>query len=124
MTDSPSNLPQLPLPLSHFRRHNDLVYISGQASVDENGKIVPGTFEEEFRRTMEIIQRVLDAAGSSLQNVLQVRSYVRDPANLPQYNALYREYFREPYPARTTLTGCLPETLHFELDCVAVISEI
>lgn len=123
MTDPSSELPRLPLPLSHFRRHNDLVYISGQASVDENGKLVPGTFEEEFRRTLAILQRVLEVAGSRLDKVMQVRAYVRDPANLPLYNTLYVEYFREPYPARTTLTGCLPETLHFEIDCIAVITE-
>lgn len=123
MTDNAESLPKLPLPLSHFRRVQNTIYISGQASVDENGAIVPGTFEEEFRRTMEVVKRVLAAAGSRLGNVVQVRSYVRDAANLKLYNALYAEYFQEPYPARTTITGCLSDVIHFEMDCIAVADE-
>ncbi len=48
------------------------------------------------------------------------RNYVRDPANVARYNELYCEYFTAPYPARMTLTHCLPEVLHFEIGCIAV----
>lgn len=109
-----------PLPFSPATQVGDLIFISGQASVNENGAIVSGTFEEEFRRTLENLKCVLAAAGSDVAHVVQVRSYVRDAANVPLYNRLYREYFQEPFPARTTLTGCLPETLHFEIECVAI----
>ena len=98
----------------------DLIFISGQASVDEMGTIIPGTFEEEFRRSVENLRLAVEGAGSDLKHVVSVRSYVRDPANLPLYNQLYREYFQPPLPARTTLTNCLPDTLHFELECVAI----
>ena len=98
----------------------DLVFISGQASVDAKGTIIPGTFEEEFRRSVENLRLALQGAGCDLKDVVQVRSYVRDAANVPLYNQLYREYFKAPLPARTTLTNCLPETLHFELECVAI----
>jgi 2-iminobutanoate/2-iminopropanoate deaminase len=111
------------LPFTPFRRHGDLIFVSGQASTDAQGAIVPDTFEGEFRRAIENLRRILLSAGADLGSVLQVRAYVRDPANLPPYNRLYREYFMEPYPARTTLTGCLPETLQFEIDCVAVASD-
>jgi 2-iminobutanoate/2-iminopropanoate deaminase len=108
------------LPFSPAVRWGDLIFISGQASVNAQGAIVPDTFEGEFRRSVENMQAALVAAGSDLRHVVQVRSYVRDPANVPEYNKLYREYFTEPYPARTTLTHCLPVTLHFEIDCVAI----
>lgn len=111
---------ETPLPFSLATQIGGLIFISGQASVDDSGAIVGGTFEEEFRRSLENLRRVLEAAGSDLAHVAQVRSYVRDPANVPLYNRLYREYFQEPFPARTTLTSCLPETLHFEIECVAV----
>ena len=109
-----------PLPFSPATQVGDLIFVSGQAAVDENGAIVSGTFEEEFRLSVENLKRVLEAAGSDLAHVVQVRSYVRDAANVPLYNQLYREYFPQPFPARTTLTGCLPEILHFEIECVAV----
>lgn len=108
------------LPFSPAVRWGDLIFISGQASVDDKGAIVPDTFEGEFRRSIENMRLALAGAGSDLTHVVQVRSYVRDPANVPEYNKLYREYFTEPLPARTTLTHCLPETLHFEIECVAI----
>jgi 2-iminobutanoate/2-iminopropanoate deaminase len=111
-----------PLPFSLATQVSDVLFISGQASVDASGAIVAGTFEEEFRRSMENLRRILEAAGSNFSRVVQVRSYVRDPANVAEYNRLYREYFTEPYPARTTLTGCLPETLHFEIEVIALKS--
>jgi 2-iminobutanoate/2-iminopropanoate deaminase len=116
-------LPETPLPFSLATEFSNLIFVSGQASVDKTGTIVPGTFEEEFHRTMDNLKAVLEAAGSDLQHVVQVRSYVRDPANVALYNQLYREYFTEPYPARTTLTHCLPEIIHVEIACIAVRRE-
>lgn len=112
---------ETPLPYSLATQVGNLLFVSGQASVDENGAIVSGTFEEEFRRSLENLKRILEAAGSGLDQVAQVRAYIRDAANVPLYNQLYREYFSDPYPARTTITNCLPETLHFEIDCIAVV---
>jgi 2-iminobutanoate/2-iminopropanoate deaminase len=98
----------------------DLIFISGQASVDGTGQIVSDTFEGEFRRSIENVHQVLAAAGSDLTHVLQTRNYVRDAADLPLYNELYREYFTEPFPARTTITNCLPPALRYEIEVVAV----
>jgi 2-iminobutanoate/2-iminopropanoate deaminase len=39
---------------------------------------------------------------------------------VPRYNELYREYFSQPYPTRTTITNCLPPTLRYEIEAVAV----
>ena len=110
----------IPLPFSLATQVGNLIFVSGQASVDENGKIVAGTFEEEFRASMENLRRILKAAGSDLDKIVKVTSYIRDASHVALYNQLYREYFQEPYPARTTITNCLPETLHFEIDCIAV----
>ena len=114
------NTPVSHLPFSPAVRAGDLIFVSGQASVDASGNLMPGSFESEFRRSVENLQKVLKSAGSDLGHVIQTRNYVRDPANLPEFNRLYREYFSAPYPARTTITHCLPETLHFEIECIAV----
>ena len=66
------------------------------------------------------MRKVLESAGSDLKHVVQTRNYVRDPANGVRYNELYREYFSAPYPARTTITNCLPVTMHYEIECIAV----
>ena len=118
-----NGLPATPLPFSLATQVGNLVFISGQASVDENGAIVSGTFDEEFHRSLDNLRKVLEAAGSGFDKVVQVRSYIRDPKNVKRYNELYREYFKEPLPARTTICNCLPEVLHFEIECIAVVGE-
>ena len=115
-----ANTPVSHLPFSPAVRVGDVVYVSGQASVDATGKIVSDTFEGEFRRSIENMRLVLQAAGCGLKDVIQTRNYVRDPADVPRYNELYREYFAAPFPARTTITNCLPPTLRYEVECVAV----
>ncbi len=111
----------LPLPFTPATVVGNLIFVSGQASTDKSGAIVADSFEGEVRRSIENMRRILQMAGTDLDRVAQVRAYVRDPANLPLYNQVYREYFTEPYPARTTLTDCLPDSIQFEIDCVALI---
>ena len=116
-------LPDTPvseLPFSPAVVVGELIFVSGQASVDAHGNIVSDTFEGEFRRSIENVRRVLEAAGSDLEHVVQSRNYVRDAADLPRFNQLYREYFSAPLPARTTITNCLPPSLRFEIEAVAV----
>lgn len=108
------------LPFSAAVEANGFVFVSGQASVDHSGAIVPGTFEEEMRRSMQNVIDVLRSAGLTLENVVRITSYVHDPAHVPEYNQLYREYFSAPYPARTTITSCLSPALKFEVDVIAV----
>ncbi len=126
MTNPLVSYPLLPgtptshLPFSPCVVVGDLIFVSGQASVDQEGNIISDTFEGEFRRSVENIRRVLEAAGSDLAHVVQTRNYVRDPEDLPLYNQLYREYFPEPRPARTTITHCLPPSLRYEIEVVAV----
>jgi 2-iminobutanoate/2-iminopropanoate deaminase len=52
--------------------------------------------------------------------VVQTRNYVRDAEDVALYNQLYREYFPDPKPARTTITNCLPPSLRYEIEAVAV----
>jgi len=115
-----SDTPVSHLPFSPAVQVGNLVFVSGQASVDLTGKIISDTFEGEFRRSVENLRRVLQSAGCDLSHVVQTRNYVRDAGDLALFNQLYREYFSAPYPARTTLSGCLSEALRFEIECVAV----
>ncbi|BCB76805.1 hypothetical protein Pflav_032150 [Phytohabitans flavus] len=58
------------------------MFVSGQASVDEAGRIVPGTFEEEMRRSIDNVRRVLAAEGLTLADVVKVNAFVRDEDRL------------------------------------------
>lgn len=112
--------PRSPLSFSPCTKVGTLLFVSGQASVDDAGSIIPDTFEGEMRRAVGNLQKILHAAGSSLKLVVQTRNYVRDPVDLPEFNRLYRDLFSAPYPARTTITRCLGEALKYEIECIAV----
>ena len=115
-----ASTPTSHLPFSPCVQVGELLFVSGQASVDEKGAIVGDSFEGEFRRSVENLRKVLESAGSDLQHVVQTRNYVRDAVDVPLFNQLYREYFSDPFPSRTTITGCLPPALRFEIEAVAV----
>ena len=111
--------PRSHLPFSPCVKVGPFVFVSGQASVDATGKIVSDDLEGEVRRSIENMRAVLKAAGCELSDVVQTRNYVRDAADVPEFNRLYREYFKAPFPARTTITGCL-QGLRYEIECIAV----
>ena len=113
-----SNLPFSPAIIA-----GDLRFVSGQASVDsEIGTIISGTFEEEMRRSIENLRSILGAEGLSLDNVINIKSYVAQQSDLPLYNKIYAEYFAAPLPTRSTIMGVLGTMLKFELDGIACVS--
>lgn len=116
-----SDTPTSSLPFSPSVVFGDLIFVSGQASVDQHGTIISDTFEGEFRRSVANLAKVLEASGSDLGHVIQTRNYVRDDEDLPLYNRLYREAFRQPFPARTTIVKCLGAAIRYEIEAVAVV---
>ena len=110
-------------PLSMYRRAGDYIYISGHGAVSSKGEFVSPNFEEQMRYTMDQLRATFAEAGCTSDQVMMVRSYVNNPANLPRYNQIYPEYFNAPYPARTTITSCLPLGLEFEIDCVVYLGD-
>lgn len=118
-----AHIPTSHLPFSPCVQVGNLIFVSGQASVDDAGKIVKDNFEGEFRRSINNLQRILEAAGSDLSRVVQTRCYVDQASDLAEFNQLYAEVFAAPYPARTTITNCFGGVLKFEIDCIAVSKE-
>jgi 2-iminobutanoate/2-iminopropanoate deaminase len=107
------------LPFSPGVRAGDFVFLSGLASVDEEGRIIHGTFENEARRTYQNIARVLATDGLTFGDVVQVRCYLSRKEDWEKHNEIYLEFFSKPFPARTTLFGCLADTAKYEVDLIA-----
>ncbi|MBN8822354.1 MULTISPECIES: RidA family protein [unclassified Spirosoma] len=116
-----SKVPQSHLPFSPGVISGNYLFVSGQASVDDTGAIVTDTFSGECRRSFDNLKRIVEAAGATLDDAVQVRNYVGRQEDLAEFNTIYREYFREPFPARTTLIGCLGDVLKFEVDAVIAL---
>ncbi|HLT94774.1 MAG TPA: RidA family protein [Membranihabitans sp.] len=113
-------VPKSSLPFSPALQVGDWVFVSGQASVDDQGQIVQDTFAGECRRSFENVQKVLAGAGLTLDDVVQVRNYVGKQEYLKEFNEIYKEYFQPPYPARTTIMNCLGTLLKFEVEVIAM----
>jgi microcystin degradation protein MlrC len=113
--------PRSSLPFSPATQVGNLLFVSGQASVDPQGKIISDTFENEMRRSLGNLQKVLEDCSSDLAHVVQTRNYVRDSEDLVAFNRIYCEFFKPPFPARTTIVNCLNEALRYEVECIAVV---
>lgn len=99
------------------------VYIAGQGPVDpRSGEFRGTTFEEQAVLTMENLKAVAAAAGASLQDFVKVNAYLADMGDFAKFNEIYRRYFQEPYPARTTVHSALPGFL-IEVDGVAILPD-
>ncbi len=96
-----------------------LVYTAGQVAFDEQGELVAGGIEEQARRALENLTACLRAAGAELSDVLKVNAYLADLGDFAGFNAVYGEFFAEPYPARTTVGVSLPAGLLVEIEAVA-----
>ena len=80
----------------------DLVFVSGQAAVDERGRTVgDGDFDAQARQVFKNLATVLEKAGSGLEHVVKVTIFVTDMSVIDDVVALRREFFTEPYPADT-----------------------
>src|SRR3546814_10073494 len=88
-------------PVVETRAGARIFVISGQAPVNRRGEVVGRTIEEQSRVTLDNCRAQLEAAGVSLSDVFKATVYLTDLANWSAFNTVYREYMREPYPART-----------------------
>jgi 2-iminobutanoate/2-iminopropanoate deaminase len=97
----------------------DHVYTAGQVAFDAEGNVVPGGTAEQTRQVLANLERCLEAAGCSLSDVVKVNAFLVDLDDFPAFNAVYREVFSEPYPARTTVQAGLAPGLLVEVEAVA-----
>jgi len=114
-------------PYSQATRFGNLVFTSGQTPRDPStGKLIEGDMHAMVRRTLENIRAILDAAGSSLENVLKITCYLNDMKSFPAWNDVYREYFPHNPPARMTvqvILGGAEVELPLEVEVIACVPD-
>ena len=115
--------PYEPFRLSQGFRVGELLFVSGQAAIDEHGQIVgAGDFDAQAEQTFRNLARVLEAGGASLDRVVKVTIFLTDMANFPKIVELRKRWFSAPYPADTIVevrSLALPE-LEIEIEAIAV----
>ena len=114
--------PLAPYAISPGWRVGDLLFLSGQAAIDEQGQVVRvGDFDSQLRQVFVNIDRVLHAAGSSRDQIVKVTIYLTDMENFPKIVQARKIYFKAPYPADTTVEVkalALPDLI-VEIDVIA-----
>lgn len=115
--------PYEPFRLAQGYRVGDLLFISGQAAIDQSGRIVGvGDFEAQAKQAFENLDRVLRAGGSSLRNVIKVTIFLTDMTNFDRIVKLRGQWFTAPYPADTIVevrSLYSPDAM-IEIDAIAV----
>jgi len=117
--------PLAPYLIAPARRVGDLLFLSGQAAIADDGSIMGAdNFDRQLEQTFANIQRVLHAGGSDLSKVIKVTIYLTDmAAQFPKILEARARYFSAPYPADTTVEVkglALPELL-LEVDVIATV---
>ena len=115
--------PELAPPVGPFSQAVDAggsIYFSGQVGQDPaTGRLVAGGIAAETERIFQNLAAVLKAAGKSFDDVVRAGVFLRNMSDFAAMNGIYAKYFRQPFPARTTIAvAALPLGACVEIDLV------
>jgi 2-iminobutanoate/2-iminopropanoate deaminase len=113
-------------PYSQGIRVGNLLFTAGQAAVDPvTQQVVAGGITEQTTRTFENLKAILEAAGSSLAQVVKATVFLKNMNDFAAMNAVYSAYFGQvaaPLPARTTVEAArLPKDVLVEIEFIAEV---
>lgn len=112
--------PRSALPVSSAIRVGNLIFCSGQVSINpETGEREFGTVASETRRALENLKIVLESAGSSLEKVIKTTVFLADLNEFENMNNVYRGFFPKDPPARCTIGVQLVKNFKVEIECIA-----
>ncbi len=99
------------------------LYSAGQIGLDpQSGTIVAGGIEKETRQVMTNLNAILEAAGTSMENVVKTTVFLNDMNDFGKMNVIYGEYFMENPPARSTVqVAGLPKGALVEIEVIAML---
>ena len=117
------NAPKAIGPYSQAIAYNGVLYCSGQIPLDPaTGLIVEGDVAVQTERVLENLKAVLEAAGSSLGQVLKTTVFIKDMNEFAKVNEVYGRYFGESLPARATVeVARLPRDVRVEIEAIAAV---
>ena len=107
-------------PYSQARIAGGLVYTSGQIGIiPETGAVAEG-LEAQAHQVFKNLTELLKAAGSDMSKVVKTTVFIKDMNDFAAINAIYAQYFAEPYPARSCVeVACLPKDVLVECELIA-----
>lgn len=110
-------------PYSAGIKLGSFVFTAGQLGiVPENGDIISGGIEAETRQALKNIEKILEAAGASMSDVVKTTVFLRDMDDFGRMNQVYAQFFQENPPARSTIqVAALPKGAAVEIEAIAIL---
>ena len=104
-------------------RAGNIIFTSGQIPLDpQTGKLIAGNIKAETRQVLDNLDAILRGGGSSLQAAIKLTVFITDFDFFPELNAVFKEYFPETPPARSTIqVAALPMGVRIEIEAVGAI---
>lgn len=117
----PSGSPKPRGPYSPAVRAGDFIFVAGQGPIDPvSNEFSYGDIQHETRVTLTNVQRILEAAGASMSDVVKCSVFLRNGSDFDAMNSVYAEFFGDTKPARTTVEAKFANpTMKVEIDCIA-----
>jgi 2-iminobutanoate/2-iminopropanoate deaminase len=111
-------------PYEQAIRLGSLVFTAGQIALDaKTGKLMDGGIEAQTRQVLENLKAILEAAGSSMDQVVKTTVFLQNMADFNAMNEVYEEYLGRSRPARSTVAVAeLPRGALIEIDIVALVA--
>ncbi len=107
-------------PTSKAVKVGNLLFVCGMPPFDIDRQVAKGDFQAQMRQCMDNIKAVLEAGGSSMDEIAKVTVFLDRESDMPAMNEIYRTYFKEGnYPARTAIEAKLQGDFLVEIECVA-----
>ena len=111
-------------PYSTAIEYGGIVYVSGITAVNPQTGCLIGNVEEQSELVLSIMQSVLEASDSSLDNVLKVTIFLNDVNDFAAVNSIYQKFFISPYPARICVQAAkIPLGALVEMDAIAYVNQ-
>jgi 2-iminobutanoate/2-iminopropanoate deaminase len=111
-------------PYSTYTQAGNLIFVAGQVAMDPQTQKTPESFAAQLHLILKNLKTILESAGSSLENVLKTTVFLKDLSNYAEYNEIYRQYFENGLPARSTVVADLVrEDFLIEIEAIAWTSD-
>lgn len=116
------NAPAAIGPYSQAIEVNGMIYTSGMIPIDpKTGDLVTGSVEQQAHQAFSNLRNLVEAAGASMENVVKTVVFIKNMDDFSRINAIYEEYFVEPYPARSCVeVARLPKDVALEVEAVVL----
>ena len=107
-------------PYSQIVQIGETLYLAGQVPLTPGGTMNDGDIAAQTRQVLNNLKAVLEAAGCTMDQIVKTTIFLADLSDFEVVNKVYAEYFREPYPARSTVeVSKLPKGARLEIVAIA-----